>query len=576
MMYTKPLRSTWPVMLVIAGVLGGPALHAGLAAGAARSTSVPATRPAITVSPETTHIVKPLGFDGLPDYLAAWNALACGTIRPQDNAAVPLLRICGPGPYEHRRMPLVLKHIDIKALPPGPEFVSLRRYVFLHAKPEDLKPVRVEEMTEAEKIEADAVMGEFLDGLPPKVRKMFEPAKWRVPAFDKAQERFYKAEEGPWQKKDFPEIAAWLAMNDEALDAFIEATRRPSLYLPTLLDADDVNGRTDQIVPTYVGAIRPAMWALQCRALLDMGEGRLDRAWAASQALFRLARLLTDSPTLVQALVAQTCEAVASQVCANLALGTPIPAKQARIYAQTLAHMGDLPSLQRPIASGERIGLLAAVLHAARHAPASSPLRNANRFDWDSLLRQINHRFDQLAQVLSQETYLQQKHALEELQTEVARSAIWAKDVESAPWGPMDTWLGRLLAARGKQPSAAENGQSVADVLLVNALRSYGVAIELQPQGNTRRDLACVAMALAAYRAEHKEYPRSLAALSPGYLNRLPTDRFSGRPLKYVRLDPKRYEVYSVGPNGRDHREDAAGLPKWKRDDDDIIVPRPR
>lgn len=64
-------------------------------------------------------------------------------------------------------------------------------------------------------------------------------------------------------------------------------------------------------------------------------------------------------------------------------------------------------------------------------------------------------------------------------------------------------------------------------------------------------ELSHVALALAAYHADHGSYPRDLAKLAPKYIPKVPGDRFSGKPLRYKRKG-KGYLLYSVGINGVD------------------------
>ena len=69
--------------------------------------------------------------------------------------------------------------------------------------------------------------------------------------------------------------------------------------------------------------------------------------------------------------------------------------------------------------------------------------------------------------------------------------------------------------------------------------------------------------------------PKTLAALSPRYLEAIPNDPHSGTPLQYV-LQEKGFLLYSVGRNGvddegrsADDAERAEGRePAW----DDIVV----
>src|SRR5947209_7864913 len=60
-----------------------------------------------------------------------------------------------------------------------------------------------------------------------------------------------------------------------------------------------------------------------------------------------------------------------------------------------------------------------------------------------------------------------------------------------------------------------------------------------------------VAFALAAYHADLGRYPEKLAELAPKYIDQIPDDLFSGRPL-ICRLEGDGYLLYSVGVNGID------------------------
>lgn len=59
-------------------------------------------------------------------------------------------------------------------------------------------------------------------------------------------------------------------------------------------------------------------------------------------------------------------------------------------------------------------------------------------------------------------------------------------------------------------------------------------------------------MAIERYRRDHQNHPESLQALlTAGYLDRLPEDAFSGKPLIY-RMQEKGFLLYSVGIDGED------------------------
>ena len=65
-------------------------------------------------------------------------------------------------------------------------------------------------------------------------------------------------------------------------------------------------------------------------------------------------------------------------------------------------------------------------------------------------------------------------------------------------------------------------------------------------------DMARVAIALERYRLAQGEYPESLVALSPHYLNPVPHDVIGGKPLHYCVTGDGRFLLYSIGWNEKD------------------------
>jgi len=65
------------------------------------------------------------------------------------------------------------------------------------------------------------------------------------------------------------------------------------------------------------------------------------------------------------------------------------------------------------------------------------------------------------------------------------------------------------------------------------------------------RDLARLALVLAAYKDREMVYPERLEQLVPDYFPEVPVDRFTGEPLSY-RGNEAGYLAYSVGRNLED------------------------
>jgi hypothetical protein len=65
-------------------------------------------------------------------------------------------------------------------------------------------------------------------------------------------------------------------------------------------------------------------------------------------------------------------------------------------------------------------------------------------------------------------------------------------------------------------------------------------------------DLARVACALERYRLARGQYPETLDALAPQFIEKVPHDIIGGQPLHYRRTDDGSFVLYSVGWNGTD------------------------
>ncbi len=65
-------------------------------------------------------------------------------------------------------------------------------------------------------------------------------------------------------------------------------------------------------------------------------------------------------------------------------------------------------------------------------------------------------------------------------------------------------------------------------------------------------DEARVACALERYRLANGEYPGSLDALAPQFIEKIPHDVINAQPLHYRRMDDGQFLLYSVGWNGKD------------------------
>ena len=114
-----------------------------------------------------------------------------------------------------------------------------------------------------------------------------------------------------------------------------------------------------------------------------------------------------------------------------------------------------------------------------------------------------------------------------------------------------------------------EGGISLSDGIISMILPKWETSLRLFDSGIATRESARLAIALRLYRIKHGEYPEPLGALVPDFLEKLPTDPFSGKDFIY-RREGKGFIVYSVGFNMTDNggvedpKDRKAGDIVWK------------
>jgi hypothetical protein len=107
----------------------------------------------------------------------------------------------------------------------------------------------------------------------------------------------------------------------------------------------------------------------------------------------------------------------------------------------------------------------------------------------------------------------------------------------------------RAAAAALGQVVKHQTPENVFETLFVPGLGSASVKIA---HAQSSANMARVAIALERYRLAHAEFPESLDALAPQFMEKIPHDIINGQPLHYRRTDDGQFVLYSVGWNETD------------------------
>jgi hypothetical protein len=343
-------------------------------------------------------------------------------------------------------------------------------------------------------------------------------------------------------------LAKWLAANEKPLNLLLEASKRPRRYDPMISEDGTVIGiQMPAIVQT-----RNAAEALIARAMLRASDANFDLAWEDLLASHRLARLMSQGPTMVEALVA---DAVDLAVCAGdqgLLQSMPLTAAQASTMRADLAGLPTMPKVVDKVDNAERFIYLSAVLDIRREltsATGGDSLgmakmlgKGPGKFDWDFMLRMGNTWYDKTVAAGRQPSRAERIAAMQDVTDEWSELE---RKFDSRTKNGFTKVISSLLDSRHAASEA------IGFTILAMIFPAIEAANNAQDRATMQLELVKLACALAEYRAEHGSFPVRLDELMPEYVTKIPQDLFSAAELHYAR-DGDGYVLYSVGANGKD------------------------
>ncbi|HTU19512.1 MAG TPA: hypothetical protein VMG10_15735 [Gemmataceae bacterium] len=475
-------------------------------------------KPHFTVGKDTTFVTEPLDADGYIDYATALNKRMRKGITPANNANVLIWKALGPHPEGATMSAEFFKWLEIEPLPErGDYFIPM-----LHFLRDKLK---------------------------------LDPLKDAKDIYDEQQICW----QGTWKASEHPCIAAWLKANEKPLALILEASKRTHYFSPL------VPKRTKKGSSGLIGALLPSVQkcrevasALAARAMLCLGEGRSKDAWQDLLACHRLGRLVAHGGTLIEALVGIAIDAVAGRADLVFLAKADLKTEQIRACLQDLRKLPPMPPIADKVDLGERFMFLDIVMMVDRGGlqvmealSGGTPKEPdtltkimqffiQNNLDWDPALRNANRWYDRLAKAMRGKDRATRVKELNKLETELKELKV--KTQKS---------MGSLFAILPTKRNREMIGEQVGNILISLLLPAVSKVQAAHDRCEQLQTNLYVAFALAAYQHDHNRYPKELEALAPKYLDRIPNDTFSGKPLIY-RPAANGYLLYSLGVNGRD------------------------
>jgi hypothetical protein len=467
----------------------------------------------VKISEETTHWTEPVDAEGKVDYAAIYAAQASEGVTPENNAALPLVETVGVERLLQEGLPevrdaLATAGVDLRAAMEG-DFVDLETWF-------EQREVTAEDLPE---------------GVVSK----------RIPSVEDLAEATLEAVTTPWDPERWPEVDSWLQENRETMERLREASRRTHFYLPlampeqgVLLEARSIEMHLQPPLKLLrIAAMKSLFLSDQPDLSQEQRNTLRERALDDLEALARWGNLYGKQPHLYQWLVGNGLLEKAHRGLAEAATRFRGSEAEAR---RRLEQFRQWP---RPLESWEVIDFwermisLDSIVHFDRFGTEGKSslgsffIKNGVGIDRNVMLRMLNETWDSLEPIAR----------MENLRKRLRRAQEWEVAQDERRW---EKW--KLLL----HPSGLSRTIGVVHVMLM--IGSVNAILRTEAQTEMYRRLTDTALILEVYRAAEGDYPASLEALVPDYLDAMPRDAFGDGPLKYERREDG-YTLYSNGRN---------------------------
>jgi len=328
---------------------------------------------------------------------------------------------------------------------------------------------------------------------------------------------------------------------DPILAEFEAASDRPHNRYPHHYE----EGFSTVLMP--LSAMKSATRSVALRSAARLAQGQTAEAASDVVLAFRLGHSLREDPYLISQLVRYSCDAIALHALWEGLINHRWSDAQLARFQDVLTRRDYAPGLvraiecERNIAGYELERILAD--RFARLQQLEALGGNSSPSELEEILSAISFlmpdgwfRQNQAQLMLGYQTLIETARAglkpddrpqalmesrrLEEIADHFLLEA-------SAHTTPRNFLVRRLLPSLSKSPSRAHRAITLAR-------------------------LGAVACALERHHLAHGRYPESLLDLGPTTLKALPDDWMSGQPFHYRRTEDGRFELWSVGPDGKD------------------------
>lgn len=456
----------------------------------------------IALAKQTTYLTEPLRPNGLVDYERGMLEMHSAGIRPEENAAIPLLQAMWPCGFDLESQLLVCEALDMPT-PSGPGLVHSCDPVNLQALVAWLNQRQLPKPTSGTFSSTEAVA---------------------------VIEETYGT---PWTRAQAPPLADWIDRQAPHFAKLHEINDRPKYFLPAVSILNDHYDPLPFSDAPSIGAWREASRCLSARAMLNIGENRPVAAWEDIKTIFSLSRCIPQPCCEIDMVVACAFRGMACDKLRTMLNSGQCDADLLAKIARDLDGIAPLHESLMTADLSDRLRTLdAAVNLSVGHYDSELILGEKNDaiealgrlpFDRNAMLRKINQQYDKLVAVLKIEDLELRSAAFDKFDDDLQAEIISIKQG------------GNVAAAIFNQTARGEMIGKVLIALLFPALRQASFA---EQRVNLDIQMVRVAVALELFKLQVGDYPDSLDALADQIDAQRLVDPYSSGRLHYERRSP--------------------------------------
>ena len=334
------------------------------------------------------------------------------------------------------------------------------------------------------------------------------------------------------------EVLEALKVYDPPLNELREAARRPSSRFPVEYEA----GNPMEILLPHLARLKGICLVLQLRVAAQLAAGRSDAALDDVLLMLRVTDSVKDEPILISQLVRNACFQLSARAI-NVGLASrKWTEPQLRPLQARLQKYDFTATAQQALRAERAFGL--ACLEFIRRGPA--PRGQAGNLDDPFEPAQVYRRFLPSGWLrFEQANYCRALQAMLLPDSDIQQHRINPQLVDQKQ---------AEFEQTPRQPWKVILEHRIFTHLLVPALSKTYAKFAL---AQTVTDQAALACALERYRLANGEFPETLEALVPAYIQKVPADVISGEPMRYRRTPDSQFVLWSVAWND----EDEGGVP---------------